>query len=101
MFHLKGVEGTVLTWQDLAISSANLPWLWLVVFNRFLGRFEILHVMFLVQEFFWCLLSLLPAVQHLERSTHASAGAPTTLLFCDATALLGPWSNREMVTILP
>lgn len=34
MFHLKGVEGIVLTWQDLAISAANLPLLWLIVFNR-------------------------------------------------------------------
>lgn len=39
-------------------SVVNLPSLWLLVFNRFLGWFEILHLMFLVQEFFCFLLSI-------------------------------------------
>lgn len=76
------------------------PCLWLLVFNRILGWFQISHLMFLIQEFFSCLLSLLPAVQHLERSKPSGAGAPIFSLFCDATPLLGPWNNREMITIL-
>lgn len=78
----------------------NLSLQWLLVFNRFLGWFQILHLMFLIQEFFCCLLSLLPAVQHLERRAPSGAGAPTTSLFCDAAPLLGPWNNRETIIIL-
>lgn len=63
-------------------SVENLPLLWLLVCNRFLGWFDILHLMFLVQEFFCCLLSLLRAFR--KRHTLNCWGSPT-LLFCDAT----------------
>lgn len=52
--------------------------LWLLLLNRFLARFQILDLMFLIQERFCCLLSLLLAVQYLERSTPSALGLPPT-----------------------
>lgn len=105
MFFYVSFEGSRRNCGDSArfgcYSVANLPLLWLLAFNRFLGWFEILHLMLLVQELFCCLLSLLRAIQHWERGTPTSAGAATTLLFCDATTLLGPWNKKKKIATLP
>lgn len=59
------------------------------LFNRFLAWLQILHQIIAVQELFDCLLSLLLAVQPLERNTHSVLGLPLTCcsviqhLYCD------------------
>lgn len=87
MFHLKWAEGRVHTWQELRFTGLKIcPCCGCYYLTEFLAWLQILDLMFLVQELFRCLLSLLPAVQHLEISLSSVLGLPPT--YCSMTQAL-------------